>query len=284
MEMITRTETTEQQAANAALAALAATGNRFALGQLWEINKGLLRRLFWKWYSQHQEAAEASGLTMEDLEQEGFFAVKYAAEHYEPEKGSFSTALTTAVRKRITDTLRGEHIRRVVNEDGREVQVSANPLNGCMSLDTPLSADDDGSASLADLQPDPAAAAPFQEVEDQLYNDELHEALEEAIDKLVAREANVIRCYFWKGQDLAEIAAAEGVSTSRIGQDKTSALRKLARNPRLKRWHDGVISTKAWRGTGWNAWNHGGSVEERVVEYMERRGLYDAAQAERAQL
>lgn len=72
MEMITRTETTEQQAANAALAALAATGNRFALGQLWEINKGLLRRLFWKWYSQHQEAAEASGLTMEDLEQEGF--------------------------------------------------------------------------------------------------------------------------------------------------------------------------------------------------------------------
>ena len=150
METITCTGTNEQQAANAALATLAAAGNSFALGQLWEINRGLLHRLFWKWYGQHQDAADAHGLTIEDLEQEGFFAVKYAADHYDPEKGSFATCLTTAVRKRISDIMRGEHIRRVIGEDGREVQVSANPLNGCTSLDAPLSADDDGSASLAD--------------------------------------------------------------------------------------------------------------------------------------
>ena len=277
METITCTGTNEQQAANAALAALAAAGNSFALGQLWEINRGLLHRLFWKWYGQHQDAADAHGLTIEDLEQEGFFAVKYAADHYDPEKDSFATFLTTAVRKRISDIMRGEHIRRVIGEDGREVQVSANPLNGCTSLDAPLSADDDGSASLADVQPDPAAAVPFQAAEDRLYNEELHAALEEALNKLAEREAKVIRRYFWKGQPLAEIAAEEGVSTSRIGQDKSSALRKLARNPRLRRWHDGVISTKAWGGTGWNAWTHGGSVEERTVEYLERLGLYDTA-------
>lgn len=39
-------KTTGQQDTNAALAALAAAGNTFALGQLWEINKGLLHRLF----------------------------------------------------------------------------------------------------------------------------------------------------------------------------------------------------------------------------------------------
>lgn len=32
----------EQQATNIALAQLAASGNSFALGQLWELNKGLL--------------------------------------------------------------------------------------------------------------------------------------------------------------------------------------------------------------------------------------------------
>ena len=68
-----------QQEANAALAALAATGNAFALGQLWEINKGLLRSMFWKWYPSHREQADAHGLTVYDFEQEGYFAVQYAA-------------------------------------------------------------------------------------------------------------------------------------------------------------------------------------------------------------
>ena len=34
----------DKQATNAALAALAAAGNAFALGQLWEVNKGFIRR------------------------------------------------------------------------------------------------------------------------------------------------------------------------------------------------------------------------------------------------
>ena len=57
-----------QQEANAALAALAATGNTFALGQLWEINKGLLRSLFWRWYPSHKALADAHGLTADDFE------------------------------------------------------------------------------------------------------------------------------------------------------------------------------------------------------------------------
>lgn len=51
--METATKTSDQQATNAALAALAATGNSYALGQLWELNKGLLRSMFWKWYPAH---------------------------------------------------------------------------------------------------------------------------------------------------------------------------------------------------------------------------------------
>lgn len=43
-----QTKITGQQDTNAALAALAAAGNSFALGQLWEINQGFLHRLFWQ--------------------------------------------------------------------------------------------------------------------------------------------------------------------------------------------------------------------------------------------
>lgn len=79
----------EQQATNIALAQLAASGNSFALGQLWELNKGLLHTLFWKWYPSHKDLADAHGMTADDFEQEGFFAVEYAAKTYDPARGAF---------------------------------------------------------------------------------------------------------------------------------------------------------------------------------------------------
>ena len=269
--MRTRTMSTDQQAANAALAALAAAGNSFALGQLWQINQGFLGQQFWKWYSQHQDTAQAYGLTLEDLKQEGFLAVQYAAEHYSPDKGSFTTYLGIVVQRQISIVIRGEHVRLVTTDDGRQVQVSANPLNNCTSLDTPLSDDDADGSTLGDLQPDPAASAEFEAAEDDIYTEELHTALEEALNKLSEREAKVIRGIYWKGQELGEIADAEGVTLSCVGQDKRNALRKLSQNICLRRWADNIISVRAWRGTGWGAWCSGGSVEERTVEYLESR-------------
>lgn len=61
---------TGQQDTNAALAALAAAGNSFALGQLWEINKGLLHRWFWQWYDRNKAVADEHGITLEDFDQE----------------------------------------------------------------------------------------------------------------------------------------------------------------------------------------------------------------------
>lgn len=42
----------------------------------------------------------------------------------------------------------------MTTEDGREVRISANPLNGSTSIDTPLDDTDGGSATLGDLQED----------------------------------------------------------------------------------------------------------------------------------
>lgn len=264
-------KTTGQQDTNAALAALAAAGNSFALGQLWEINKGLLHRWFWQWYAKNKAVADEHGITLEDFEQEGFFAVQAAAKAYDPEKGSFATLLGYYVQNRIRKVVCGEHGRLMTTEDGREVRISANPLNGSISLDTPLDDTDGGSATIGDLQEDPAAAQAFQTAEDELYTEELHAALEEALNKLTAKQADVVRRHYFGGKCLSEIAQEDNTTISAPYNHEQAAFLALRRNPALARWHDDILSAKAWTGTGWNAWNRYGSVEERVTEYIEKK-------------
>ena len=261
---------TGQQDTNAALAALAAAGNSFALGQLWEINKGLLHRWFWQWYDRNKAVADEHGITLEDFDQEGFFAVQAAAKAYDPEKGSFATLLGYYVQAQINKAVCGEHSRLVTTEDGKQVRLSANPLNACTSLDVPVGEDGSGTV-LADLQEDPAASQAFQTAEEELYTEELHAALEEALNKLTDKQADVIRRHYFGGKSFAEIAREDGTTLNAARNNEVTAFIAMRRNPALVRWHDDIISAKAWTGAGWNAWNRYGSVEERVTEYIEKK-------------
>lgn len=272
--METATKTSDQQATNAALAALAATGNSYALGQLWELNKGLLRSMFWKWYPAHKAQADAHGLTADDFEQEGFFAVQHAAQTYDPAQGAFTTWLTAAMQRQIQRTITNGHARNVTGEDGKLHTTSADPLNHCTSLDVPLDDEDGGSDTLGDLQEDPAAAAELDAVEDDLFREQLHDAIEEALAKLSGNEADVIRRRYYQRQTWAEIEEDSGIKTSQGRTTEHSALTKLRRNPVLNRFHDEVIIYHSYTGTGFAAWGHGGSVEERLVEYLDSKGAY----------
>lgn len=272
--METATKTSDQQATNAALAALAVTGNSYALGQLWELNKGLLRSMFWKWYPAHKAQADAHGLTADDFEQEGFFAVQHAAQTYDPAQGAFTTWLTAAMQRQIQRTLTNGHARTVTGEDGRQHTTSADLLNHCTSLDVPLDDEDGGSATLGDLKEDATAAAELDAVEDKLFQEQLHSALEEALAKLTDREADVLRRRYYQQQPLREVGEAYGVAWSRAQQVEKAAMRKLRRNPALCRFHDEVIQHHAYRGTSFGSWQYSGSVEEHLVEYLESKGAY----------
>ena len=151
---------TGQQDTNAALAARAAAGNSFALGQLWEINKGLLHRWFWQWYSKNKAVADSAGLTIEDFDQEAFFAVQAAAQAFDPEKGTFATLLAYYVQSQINKTVCGDHARIITTAEGKQLRTAADPLNDCTSLDTPIGPEDSGSV-LGDLQEDSGAAQAF---------------------------------------------------------------------------------------------------------------------------
>lgn len=266
-----RPKQTDQQATNAALAALAAAGNAFALGQLWEVNKGFVRRQLWQWYEKNQTVADSAGLSFEDLVQEGYFAVDYAAKHYSAEQGNFTTYLSYALLKQIRTATCGEHTRGVTTDDGRRVAVSANPLNECSSLDIRLDESDEGSSTKGETIEDPAATQAFQTAEDDLYTEELHNALEEALSHLAAKQADVVRRHYFEGQTLKEISQEDGTTLNAARNREQAAFIALRRNLKLQRWRDDVITTRAWRGTGWNAWNRYGSVQERTAEYLEEK-------------
>lgn len=266
-----RPKQTDQQATNAALAALAAAGNAFALGQLWEVNKGFVRRQLWQWYEKNQTVADSAGLSFEDLVQEGYFAVDYAAKHYSAEQGSFTTYLSYALLKQIRTATCGEHARVIATKDVRRVAVSANPLNECSSLDIRLDESDEGSSTKGETIEDPAATQAFQTAEDDLYTEELHNALEEALSHLAAKQADVVRRHYFEGQTLKEISQEDGTTLNAARNREQAAFIALRRNLKLQRWRDDVITTRAWRGTGWNAWNRYGSVQERTAEYLEEK-------------
>lgn len=234
------TISTDRQATNAALAALAAVGNNYAFGQLWEANKGLIRRLYWQWYRTHTATAAAHGLTVDDLDQEGYFAVQYAAQTYTPEKGAFTTWLTVAIRRQIVQALSNGHRRSIAGTDGKARQTSADPLNHCASLDTPLD-DEEGGATLGDLCADPAALDAMRDVDGHIYADQLHKAIDAALAKLTQEEADVIRRRFYCGQSMPQIATARGISCAEVQGISQKAMRKLRSDQTLHRWYDEIV-------------------------------------------
>ena len=266
----------QRQELNNVLAQLARQGNNAALAQLWEINRPVLRTMFWRWYDRNRSIADAAGLTLEDFEQEGFFAVKRAAEYHDPAKGAFLTSLHYFVLHQIRAATIGAHGRYTTTDDGKTVRVPADPLYRASSLDEQLPGEDD-DRSLGDVVPDPAAAQAFESVERDIYTEQLRAALDKALAMLPEQQREVIRGRFFDKLTLKQAGECVGVSGSRAAQIEYYGLRAMRRNASLRRFYGEDLLSRAYRGTGFGAWAHRGSVEERLVEKQEERERREAA-------
>ena len=253
---------------NEELAVQAKTGDRDAVSQLWNQTRGIVFLKLARCYNRNPDRFARCGVTMDDLEQEGFFAVLEAVEAFNPSKGwKFTSWLNYPLQN---------HVNAVLGT--RSGQIKHILLNECSSLDEPVSQESD-DITLGDSIEDKEAAEDFQEAENRAYNQQLHDTLEICLATLAEPMERAVRGQYYENKSLKELGQELGVSYQYARNLRNNGIRKLrfGKSRRLlQEYADEIISGRACRGTGFKSWSSHGSVEETTIEYLERCGVYAA--------
>lgn len=235
-------------------------GEAEALEKLYNKNRGLIETIIKK-YAALQDP--------DDLRQESFFAVMQAAALWDHSKGgNFATYCAYWIKQAVHryvlanyGTIRApEHLRgrirrynRVLNayrlqfgRDPSDIELAAvlelspqqldNLKRDIVTLHTRSASEpvgEDGETELEEFIKDPKD--PIEEALDRIQTEELHQAIEEELEKLPEREAEIIRKRHYEGATLKETAAALGVSPERVRQLEARAFRSLRKPAAARR-------------------------------------------------
>lgn len=161
----------------------------------------------WRFIPRWRTAAEAGGLTAEDLEQVAFLALLRAVDAFDAGRGlRFSTYFVTALRAEV-----------FAASGIRTEKKSRDPLRYAVSLDVPLSQDAPEDTTLAELIPDPAA-------EEAIDSAGLRLAIRDFLAELLEPQRRALYEKYWLE-----------ISTDRKAHDAAlKTLRHPSRSRRLK--------------------------------------------------
>ena len=229
-------------------------GNRAALTKLWGAVRPLLFSLAWKFYQkQGKERCSSHGVTLEDLQQETFFALCDAVQAYKPEKGyQLTTYLHYATENRFKACM--------------GIQGKADALNHADRLERPIPGDEEGREQ-GDSIPDEKAEAALFAVDERQEQAHFHNVLEQAHALSQSVQSAVLRHRFTQRHTRKETAEALHITAEAVRREESKALQLLRGKPAVVCLRDGILETAAYHGTGWFAWYfEQGSVEERLVE------------------
>ncbi len=236
---------------------------RAGYGQLWEQTHRFIRKQAYRFFTFHGGTCEQAGVELDDLIQCGFLALQDGVQAYSPESGyKLLSFVTRPLKTRFREVCGIRTSRR-------------DPLNCCDSLDREVAGDGaDGDITLGELQEDKQSAAMMEDIIERAYQGELHTAIDQALSTLSEDQRDILHRRYWNRQTLDSIAAERGEQREQVRQNEQKAMR-LLRKPAIVRlldsFHDEMIITHAWRGTGWGAWNSAGaSSVERAVEKANR--------------
>ena len=238
---------------NEQLANQAQTGSRAALAELWGVVRPLLFSLAWKFYSrQGKERCSSHGVTLEDLQQEAFFALCDAVGAFDEGKGYlFTTYLSRATENRF---------RACMGIRGKR-----DPLNAADRLERPLPGEEERQQG--DTIPDEQAQAALEAVDDAAQQEQLQAVLGEALEALPAPQGDVLRLRFLGQRTRQQTADALGLTLADVRREEQKALVQLRGRPSVRLLGADFLEGAAYHGTGWFSWYYEqGSVEERLVE------------------
>ena len=174
---------------NEELVALIQAGERDRLPELWDrVERFVASRANRLLIAIGPDKAALAGVEFGDLYNSGYFALVAAADSYKPEAGAlFITWFALRLKSAFAEVCGWRTSKR-------------DPLNSAKSMDARLKEDDEGSGAFGDFIPDPRAAQALQDVEEKLYQEQLHAALERALGTLEADEEAVIRARYYQGR------------------------------------------------------------------------------------
>lgn len=249
---------------NEALCLSIKQGNKQYITDLWN---GIYKFVHMKsnsFYNMHSALCIRSGVTTDDLVQDGFFAMLYAIKAYDESKGyKFITYMSYPLQTRFISLI-----------GYRTSKSQKEPLNRSDSLDMPIGeTEEDGT--LNDIIEDKTAIEPFTCIEDNEYLERLKADISTVLDRLSEQERDVIIKRFYGNMTYKEILECTDINTLSYARDVLSkALRKM-RNPatgrELRKYRDDVI-TYSYRHTGVSHFNATWtSSTEKAALYLDER-------------
>lgn len=251
---------------NEALVAEIQAGAVDRMGELWEQIEKLVK---WKANRVMTALDGRGGVEFDDLYQSGYPALAAAVDSYSPENGAFSTWYMYHLKTAFAETT-GCRTQRGKRE----------PLNNCISLDTPLS-DDADSDVLMDVIADPAGLLWRDSLEESMWREDLKVALDTAMNPLPENLKDVLRLRYWDNMTLEAAGELRGVGKERIRQMENKAIRIL-RRPENTRHLRPFYEFDFYIGTGLGAFRSTGlSVQERYLVVEEERKEREAARRQK---
>ena len=149
-------------------------GERDLILQLWEQVRRYAHDRAYKW---HRATGGRGGVTLDDLDQEGFIALLEALEGWNEESGKFLTWYDLRLKSAFTAAT-----AQRTQRDRKDL------LQDCLSLDAPLTDREGDPFTLEDTIPDQRAEADMEAVAER----DLQAGVRRVVDSLPAEQRRVI--------------------------------------------------------------------------------------------
>lgn len=248
---------------NEDLAILIQQGQTELYNELWEQNVKLFTKKAYCLYRSHGESCARSGVELDDILQCCFLSLVEAVRAFNKESGY---KLTTYINYPLT-----KHFRELLGIR----TTKRDPLNLCKSLDEPISEEEE--INLSDLIPDSNAIKELEAVEDSAFNEELHNALEMAMQNFEEEQRDIIRRKYYKSQSVEKIAEETNLTLKEVVSLEHKAMkdfRKPQNRKHIDRYASELLDVFAYRGTGLSVFEYTGcSSVERAVINLEYAGI-----------
>lgn len=216
------------------------TDSKNAKAELWERNKGLIYRLAKPYYNPNRP------YTIDDLVQQGYFALLYAVKSYDKAKGyKFTSYLHFSFQSAI---------KSMIN------------LDTYISLDTPISEENENT--LADTIPDNST---LEDIENALNLTAERQAIYNALDRLEPLQRDIITSIYFHGETLTSISKRLSRSIEAIRQRHQRILKELSRDTELMELYKDTIQNKQLKSLSKTAERPDRVESRHALEVMERK-------------